>query len=234
MRYLFFDTESSNCYRGVHKMCEYGQALTDEGFRLLEEEQKDILLNPNPNGKFNLRSKEGDGITLAHEEKEYFASPKFPSIYDYLDEALTDPDTAVFLWSGENDVRTIVDSCHRYGLPGIAFVCYDVQVLYHHYLQRKGENVVSLSKAMEALGIDMTGIIPHRPDHDAIMTMLVLKGLCKRCDKSVRELIASCPEAGYSSLSKYRELRDKAIAKQKARKASALAQSQAKAKRRKR
>ncbi len=30
MRYLFFDTESSNCFGGIYKVCEWGSLITDE------------------------------------------------------------------------------------------------------------------------------------------------------------------------------------------------------------
>ena len=217
MTYLFFDTESSNCFRGIHKMCEYGEIRTDESFRIDESSRKDVLLHPGPDGKFNLRSKSGDGVTLAHEEEEYFKHKKFPSIYDYLEAALADEETTVFLWSMENDIRTILDNCYRYGLQGINFVCYDVQILFHKYCQDPKEGIVSLTKAMDALGIDMEGLIAHRPDYDAQMTMLVLHGICQKTGKSVDELLAETPEAGCSSIMRYRQMRERTRKKQQKR-----------------
>ena len=52
MRYLFFDTESSNCFGNIYKMCEWGSLITDEAFNVLPGTKRDVLMNPEPYNSF--------------------------------------------------------------------------------------------------------------------------------------------------------------------------------------
>ena len=120
MKYLFFDTECSNCYGGVHKICEYGQIVTDEEFNILEGSEKDIVMNPGPDGKFNLKGRDGrPDLVLSHDYGEYYRGFEFERYYDYIELMLTKKDTMVFLWAASNDVNIIIDSCRRYDLKEI-------------------------------------------------------------------------------------------------------------------
>ena len=206
MKYLFFDTESSNCFGNIYKMCEWGSLLTDEAFNVLPTTKKDVLMNPGRDGKFNLTDRKGSrDIVLAHTEEEYKAAPLFKNRYYNIEFLLAQKDMMIFLWASENDIQALLDQCFRYRLPKISFVSYDVQMLFKvAFPETKG--VPSLEKAMELLGLTMDGITPHRPDDDALMTAMILKALCIKTGKTVEQLITECPKCRMESISTYMDL----------------------------
>ena len=188
MKYLFFDTECSNCYGGVHKICEYGQIVTDEEFNILEGSEKDIVMNPGPDGKFNLKGRDGrPDLVLSHDYGEYYRAFEFERYYDYIELMLTKKDTMVFLWAASNDVNIIIDSCRRYDLKEIDFACYDVQTMFMVVMNE--DRRPSLEKAMELLELPMDIYTAHNPTDDSKMTMAVLKALCEKASKTPLELV---------------------------------------------
>lgn len=203
MRYLFFDTEASNCFNNVRKMCELGYLLTDEAFRIQPGTKTDILMNPGKDGRFNLSNRKGGrDITLAHSEEEYKKANLFRKHYDNIRFLLEQKDIQIFLWSAESDTQAILDQCTRYHLPEIAFVSYDVQAIFKKvFLETK--KTPRLETAMDTLGISRANITSHRPDDDALMTMLVLKGLCEKTGKTIEEIIDDCPNCKMESISFY-------------------------------
>jgi len=206
MKYAFFDTESSNCYGNCYKMCEWGTFVTDSAFNPIPGTNKDILINPGRDGKFNLTGrKDGRDLVLAHEEREYRFANTFDHHYDNIKFFLEQKDTMFFLWAAENDIQVIIDQCIRYRLPKISFVTHDVQMLFKKEFPEV-KDTPSLEKAMEILGLSMDGIVQHRPDEDSRMTMMVLKALCEKTGKSAEELIAECPKCRMESLSAYDDL----------------------------
>ena len=213
MNYLFFDTESSNCFNNLFKMCEWGSLLTDASFNVLPGSKKDILMNPGKDGKFNLAGrKDGRDLVLAHPSEAYKSSPLFEDYYDNIEYLLKQKDILIFLWASENDIKALLDQCHRYRLPKIPFVSYDVQVLFKKAFP-KVKGTPSLEKAMSQLGLSLEGIVPHRPDDDALMTALILKGLCEKTGKTVKELIEKCPSCMKESILVYKNMEKRHKAK---------------------
>lgn len=203
MNYLFFDTESSNCFNNLYKMCEWGSLLTDESFNVIPGSKKDILMNPGKEGKFNLTGrKDGRDLILAHPYEDYQRAPTFEDYYDTIAFLLGQKDILIYLWSSENDIKALLDQCYRYRLPKISFVSYDVQALFKAIVPDAKERP-NLENAMAALGLSQEGIVPHRPDDDALMTSMVLQALCQKSGKTVLQLIDECPHCKKESLSTY-------------------------------
>ena len=213
MRYLFFDTESSNCFSNIYKMCEWGSLITDEAFSVFPGTKRDVLMNPGRDGKFNLTGrKDGRDLILAHPYEDYKAAPLFENQYDNIKFLLVQKELTIFLWASENDIQALLDQCFRYRLPKIAFVSYDVQMLFKAaFPEIKG--TPSLEKAMELLGLSMEGITAHRPDDDALMTSMILKALCVKAGKTVKQLIDECPRCRMESISAYLDMQKRHKAK---------------------
>lgn len=214
MRYIFLDTESANCFDNIYKLCEYGFVIVDDGLIVFEGSKKDVLMNPGKgrNCRFYLKGRKNrPDLILAHSEQEYKASPTFDAHYDNLKFLLTQKEAMVFFWAGENDVQAILDNCGRYKLPNIVFSSYDVQILYRKIMHPK--KTPSLEKAMEELGLPSDGIVAHKPDDDAMMTLLILKTLCKKTGKTIQMLISEFPECQRDSIPAYEEMMRKHKAK---------------------
>ena len=72
VNYLFFDTESSNCFNNLYKMCEWGSLMTDSSFRIIPDSKRDILIDPGKAGKFHLKGRKGrPDLVLAHSHSQY-------------------------------------------------------------------------------------------------------------------------------------------------------------------
>lgn len=207
MKYLFFDTESSNCFNNMYKMCEWGSLLTDEAFNVFPRTKMDVLINPGRDGKFNLTGRKGGrDLVLAHSEAEYKAARLFKDHYDNIKFFLSQKDALIFLWASENDIQALLDQCVRYGLPMISFVSYDVQMLFKKAFPET-PGMSGLESAMKLLNLDTDGIKAHRPDDDSLMTSMVLKRLCEKSGKTVRELIEDCPKCKMESISTYKDMK---------------------------
>lgn len=213
MRYLFFDTESSNCFGNVYKMCEWGCLFTDTNFKVDSTSKKDVLFNPGSDGKFNLTGrKDGRDLILAHPYEEYRSSMLFKDYYGNIEFLLGLKDQMIFLWASENDIQALLDQCVRYHLPKISFVSYDVQILFKRVMPEiKG--TPSLERAMDILELDRSSIVPHRPDEDALMTSMVLKALCEKTGMTPEQLVKEYPECEIESIATYKELHQRHIAR---------------------
>jgi hypothetical protein len=200
MRYLFFDTESSNCVSGLHKMCEFGFVITDESFHVIG--QNDILINPGAgrDNRFLLtgRANQEDCI-LAHEEDKYFASPEFETLYDNLKAILEQKDLVIFGFSLLDDMVTVVQACRRYHLEPIDFVAYDIQKFFKEDLG-PGQKKKLVMAFTEMCGEEaLAKLHPHSPVDDSYMTMKVLESLCKTRSLAPKDLIQETPESMISS-----------------------------------
>ena len=214
MRYIFLDTESSNSFNNIYKLCEYGFVITDEHLNTAQGVNKDVVINPGEGrgARFNLVGRKGGrDLILAHSADEYKAAKTFDIHYDNLKFLLNQKDVRIFLWAGENDIQAILDNCYRYRLPKIAFASYDVQVIYKRIVQPK--MTPSLEKAMSELGLSCDGIVAHRPDDDSKMTLMILKALCEKTGKNVENLIAEFPECRRESIPAYEKMRQRHKAK---------------------
>ena len=214
MNYLFFDTESSNCFNNKYKMCELGSLITDESFHLLPGTKRDVLINPGKDGRFNLTGRKGGrDVKLAHLEEEYWKAPTFDVLYDNVKFMLGQQNTMIFLWAAENDIQAIIDQCRRYKKPKLSFVSYDVQMLFMAAFPEISKTP-NLETAMDMLEISRVGITSHRPDDDSYMAMMVLQGLCKKTGKTVKQLIDACPRCRMESISAYNAMWDRHNKKQ--------------------
>ena len=179
MKYLFFDIECSNCFNGVAKMCEFGYVITDENFKIVSA--YDIPMSPG-RGKecvFSLRDRMNDeGVELAYDESYYFDQPELPHFYEQIKRLMEDKDTICFAFSMQNDIRYLYQSLHRYHLPEIHYICYDVQLLAAHFLEIKGQP--GLKKCVEQIvGPHATrDLVEHLSRDDAKMEMMVMEAIC--------------------------------------------------------
>jgi|GEM_PF-2216552 len=204
---LFVDTESSNCFNDVYKMCEYGHYMTDARFNEIRNGRKDILINPGRDGKFNLVGRKGHrDLILAHTHGEYMRSPRFDEFHNDISFYLRQQSALVFMWASENDIQALLDQCFRYRMTCPSFVSYDVQQIFmKEFPDFKG--TPSLEKAAAFLGLSIEGITQHRPDEDAYITMMILKAIVERTGKTVMELIYGCPVCQCESIREYKSMK---------------------------
>lgn len=204
---LFVDTESSNCFNDVYKMCEYGHYMTDVRFNEIRNGRKDILMNPGRDGKFNLVGRKGHrDLILAHTHGEYMRSPRFDEFHNDISFYLRQQSALVFMWASENDIQALLDQCFRYRMTCPSFVSYDVQKIFmKEFPDFKG--IPSLEKAAAFLGLSIEGITQHRPDEDAYITMMILKAIVERTGKVVMELIHDCPACQCESIREYKSMK---------------------------
>ena len=188
MKYLFFDIE---CSDGFH-MCSFGYVLTDRNLNVMEKE--DILMNPEAifhTGAWGKNREKDPGIELGYPKQVFKSSPKFPRHYERIKALITDPDTEVIGFSHNNDAMFLAKACKRYSLDIISYKFYDVQEMYGEIYGKT--NQVALNTIAEELGVDMSSMVLHRSDDDALASMLVAKALTEKLGISIEELIERTP-----------------------------------------
>lgn len=191
MDYLFFDIE---CSEGK-SICSFGYVLTDEFFCI--KEKKDILINPQSyfhTGPWSKKSQEKDaGISLAYPVSEFRAQPPFPALYDKIKEVLKRKDITIVTFSGDNDARFLNIACTRYHMPCFNYTFVDVQRIYQDLEGLKDQ--LSLEKMLGIFEVDVEGLVQHKSDDDAHITMLVTEALCRKTGKSLKQLVAESSRA---------------------------------------
>lgn len=189
MDYLFFDIE---CSEGK-SICSFGYVLTDEFFCI--KEKKDILINPQSyfhTGPWGKKAKD-EGITLAYPVSEFKAQPPFPALYDKIKVLLKRKDVQIITFSGDNDARFLNYACTRYRMPCFNYTFIDVQKIYQDLEGLKDQ--LSLEKMLAIFEIDIDGLVQHKSDDDAHITMLVTEALCKATGKPLNTLIKESKRA---------------------------------------
>ncbi len=189
MDYLFFDIE---CSEGK-SICSFGYVLTDEFFCI--KEKKDILINPQSyfhTGPWGKRAKD-EGITLAYPVSEFKAQPPFPALYDKIKVLLKRKDVQIITFSGDNDARFLNYACTRYRMPCFNYTFIDVQKIYQDLEGLKDQ--LSLEKMLAIFEIDIDGLVQHKSDDDAHITMLVTEALCRATGKPLKSLIKESKRA---------------------------------------
>lgn len=185
MDYLFFDIE---CSEG-RSICSFGYVLTDEAFCI--KEKKDILINPQSyfhTGPWSKKAKEKDeGISLAYPVSEFRAQPPFPALYDLIKDLLKRKDVTIVTFSGDNDARFLNIACTRYHMPCFNYTFVDVQRIYQDMEGVKDQ--LSLEKMLAIFEVDVEGLVQHKSDDDAHITMLVTEALCLKTGKSLKTLV---------------------------------------------
>lgn len=184
-RYLFFDIESPDGSRAA--ICEFGYVLTDEKFNIIDRNV--LIMNPEKVIK-NIYRKGVPVIKLFYGFSRYYNSPTYPTYYDKIKKLLTDSNTIVFGYSVSNDVRYVAYTTQRYGLENFDYCAYDVQIM--HKKLKALKSPLSLDKAIKDVPYSQwSDLTAHRSDHDAKMTMLILKQLVKEYKLSLEEFIDS-------------------------------------------
>ena len=188
MQYLFFDIECANCFNGHGKICSFGYVICDENFKVLE--QRDILINPK--SKFHLGKPGTDiGIKLAYEESEFLKHGDFSETYDEIKSLLTNGNYIAFGHAVGNDLQFILSDCERYKKEKFYVKAYDTQIIFRQL--RKEKTDAGLERLCEEYGIEKEAL--HRSDYDALITMQVLKNICKETNCTIDELLAMFPES---------------------------------------
>lgn len=181
MQYLFFDIECSVVNKSVAKICAFGYVRTNERFEILEKE--DILINPK--GGFHLTDRKGErGLVLPYEYGEFKNYPTFPSVKDKIYSLIEAKDTLVVGHATQNDVKYLNLEGQRFSLRPLRFSFLDTQFLYMNMIGDFSRQY-GLSLIASDLGVEFT---PHRAVDDAYATMRVAEAMCKRTDKSLKEL----------------------------------------------
>ncbi|WP_027119829.1 hypothetical protein [[Mycoplasma] testudinis] len=179
MRYLFFDTESSNCYGGVCKLCEFGYQLFDDNFNLLKEGSWALSPGEPKKNRFDLKIYERDPeFKYSHSYEYYFQQPEFPKFYQKIKSLMCNHNTLCFAYAYHNDIIALQWACKRYKLKYLDFKCFDVQKIYqinmalknpeklaHVFLKLFGEN-------------DLNQITAHMPQDDAKMAAMIFQETC--------------------------------------------------------
>lgn len=190
MKYLFFDVECANCFEGIGKICEFGYVLTDEKFNVIRAD--DIPMSPGRGGRnrFYLKGRKNErDLELAYDHSYYLSLPEFPKFYEQIKALMEDKDTICFAYSMNNDIKHIANTCKRYCLEPLDYICYDIQKLAIKYLRQK--NQISLHKAcMRIVGPTLTiKLQEHLSRDDAKMEMMIFDAVCELMGKTSTEVL---------------------------------------------
>ena len=181
MEYVFFDIECACVYKNVAKICVFGYCVADENLNILKKE--DILINPN--GKFHLTDRGGDGIVLPYDYEDFKKYPDFKKFYPRIRELLEGEDKTVFGHAAINDVKYLNLETKRYRLPSFRFRFADTQVLYMA-MTETFDRQAGLESLTQIFEIDYT---PHCAADDAYATMRIAQEMCEKENCTLPELL---------------------------------------------
>ena len=181
MKYVFFDIECACVYKNVAKICVFGYCVCDEQFHILQKE--DILINPN--GKFHLTDRGGEGLILPYDYDDFKKYPDFKAFYDKIKALLEDKDSYVFGHAAINDVKYLCLETKRYKLPSFSFRFADTQILYMAMTETY-DRQAGLESLTQIFEIDST---PHCAADDAYATMRIAQEMCCKEQCSLDELL---------------------------------------------
>ena len=181
MEYVFFDIECACVYKNVAKICVFGYCVADENFNIIKKE--DILINPN--GKFHLTDRGGDGIVLPYDYEDFKKYPDFKKFYPRIRELLEGEDKTVFGHAAINDVKYLNLETKRYRLPSFRLRFADTQVLYMA-MTETFDRQAGLESLTQIFEIDYT---PHCAADDAYATMRIAQEMCEKENCTLPELL---------------------------------------------
>ena len=181
MEYVFFDIECACVYKNVAKICVFGYCVADENFNIIKKE--DILINPN--GKFHLTDRGGDGIVLPYDYEDFKKYPDFKKFYPRIRELLEGEDKTVFGHAAINDVKYLNLETKRYRLPYFRFRFADTQLLYMA-MTETFDRQAGLESLTQIFEIDYT---PHCAADDAYATMRIAQEMCEKENCTLPELL---------------------------------------------
>ena len=193
MNYLFFDLEFASCHGGYHKICEFGYALTNSDFSLIE--RGCLLINP------MIKRNEWDFYALKKIIKrkisDFTGEPSFTAYYPKIRE-LFESSAFAFGHSTVGDVQALNQECKRFGLAPLSFSFFDLSEFYRKYTHSKEQRALTAILSDFSLAGDKHA---HDAESDAFNTMLCVKELLRREDEPV---LQSAPEEALEVfLSKY-------------------------------
>ena len=163
------------------KICVFGYCVADENFNIIKKE--DILINPN--GKFHLTDRGGDGIVLPYDYEDFKKYPDFKKFYPRIRELLEGEDKTVFGHAAINDVKYLNLETKRYRLPSFRFRFADTQVLYMA-MTETFDRQAGLESLTQIFEIDYT---PHCAADDAYATMRIAQEMCEKENCTLPELL---------------------------------------------
>lgn len=180
MKFLFFDTECSNCFDGIGKVCEFGYILTDDNFRVKIKYEIPMSPGRGSNNKFHLRAYgKHKPISLAFDESYYYTQPEFDYYYGEIKKLMEDKDTICFAWSSDNDIQHLYNSCMRYSKEPIHYICYDIQKIFGKYIETSKQKSLKESCLHLVGATKMMDIQEHLSSDDSKMAMLILEKICE-------------------------------------------------------
>lgn len=180
MKFLFFDTECSNCFNGIGKICEFGYILTDDNFKVKVKYEIPMSPGKGSNNKFHLRAYgKHKPISLAFDESYYYTQPEFDYYYGEIKKLMEDKDTICFAWSSDNDIQHLYNSCMRYSKELIHYICYDVQKIFGKYIETSKQKSLKESCLHLVGATKMMDIQEHLSSDDSKMAMLILEKICE-------------------------------------------------------
>ena len=204
MKYLFYDTECSNCFGNNGKLCEFGYVITNEKFEVLEK--KGIIMSPGTENKFDKTIYKRDpDFDWAFNYEYYFEKPEFPVFYKKIKELLIDKETMVFGYAVENDIRYLFNTCDRYNLSCFDFCAYDIQTICRDVLTNYHAKY-HLTEVFQYLygTLEFDKMQSHYSRDDAIMTMRIIEKICKLNNCSLEKLLEKTPDSKYDALDYYK------------------------------
>lgn len=183
MKYLFFDIECAD--GGKATICSFGYVIADMEFNILKRE--DIVINPE--GRFNLTGREGrPDLQLAYPIATFKRAPNFKHFYNKIKALIENKEYYVVGHSVYDDATYLNKACARYKLEPLRFQYFDTQRMYRQVLGNS--HSISLENALDSFGLS-ENIRYHKSVEDARATMLLLKALLEKADKSFEDYRAS-------------------------------------------
>lgn len=182
MKYLFFDLEEASSRNNRIYICEFGYVLTDENFKILE--QDNFIINP------CLPRRDWDWYAVRHiltrSITEYENSLDFDFYYTNIYKLLKNADY-IFGHTTAGDVRALNQEFERYKHKPLGFAFYDIMKLYMAYTGKNRS--VSLENMVKELEIENPSDALHDAQSDAFNTMLCMKKILSNVDVKLDDLI---------------------------------------------
>lgn len=182
--YLFFDIECANCFDGIGKMCSFGYVVVNENFEILD--QDDVVMNPETEFDWYLFDPKNK-CNLAYSKDYFRAQHNFEAFHSGIKKLMEAPDRKILGFSSTNDIGFLQSACERYSLPSINYACYDLAVIVNQ------ANHVEKGKGLEEwcaiYGVSSDGLVSHKSQDDAKMTMLLAKAFCEKNNLGLEELL---------------------------------------------
>ena len=185
--YLFFDIECANNIKAEGYICSFGYVLCDGDFNIIKKE--DLVMNPK--APFDEGLLKPNGPCFLAYTKEYFLSqPDFTFFYDKIKELLTAPDRYSVGFAVENDIDFIICACKHFDLDYIDFESYDSRAMATSLNNVQN----SLSGWMTFYKEDVKNLTAHNSCDDAMMTLLLVKNICRQKSISLSDLLLQSKE----------------------------------------